>query len=263
MQKIGRRKAHGSFLVCFVLALLLLVLAVAYALYVNVTDVEVFKAALNKADVNELLAMMMGEDDVPSSLSMGLSLLEGQNIKAGDLLAGFAENTINYLLNKTQEWKPVVTLMGMEIPIPLSEDFYSHMETVKEFVRLGQLAFNVLLGVAGFLLLWVLLTSRRGRSGFSPVGYYMGALLPVFAVVAVIGWAYFDFEGFWSFIHQHFIRDGIFSDGEVIMQVFTTDMFKSFMFPIVKTFGMLLGGILVLPVVVAPLCNLIKGKPKQ
>lgn len=262
MQKIRRRRAHGSFLVCLLLALVLLVLAVVYALYANVTDVEVFKEALNKADVNELLAMMMGDGNVPATLSTGLSLLDGQNIKAGDLLSGFAENTINYLLNNTQEWKPVVTLMGMEIPIPLSEDFYSHMETVKTFVKLGTQAFMVLLGFAGFLLLWVLLTSRKGRSGFSPAGYYIGALLPVFFVIAVVGWAYFDFEGFWAFIHQHFIQDGIFSDGEVIMQVFTTDMFKSFMFPIVKTFAMLLGGILALPVVVAPLCNLIKGSPK-
>ena len=149
MQKIRRRRAHGSFLVCLLLALVLLVLAVVYALYANVTDVEVFKEALNKADVNELLAMMMGDGNVPATLSTGLSLLDGQNIKAGDLLSGFAENTINYLLNNTQEWKPVVTLMGMEIPIPLSEDFYSHMETVKTFVKLGTQAFMVLLGFAG------------------------------------------------------------------------------------------------------------------
>lgn len=263
MQMIKRRKAHGSFLVCLLLALVLLVLAVAYALYVNVTDAEVFKTALNKADINELLTMMLGDDGVPTSLGAGLKLLEGQNIKAGDLLSGFAENTIAYLLDETQEWKPVITVLGTEFPIPLSEDFNAHMETVKTFVKLGRTGFMVLLGVAGFLLLWVLLTSRKGRSGFSPVGYYIGALLPVFFVIAVIGWAYFDFEGFWAFLHEHFIRDGIFAEGEMIMQVFTTDMFKAFMFPIVKTFAMLLCGILALPVVVAPFCNLIKGSPKS
>jgi hypothetical protein len=168
---IRRRKAYGSFLVCLLLALVLLVLAVAYALYVNVTDVEVFKTALNKADINELLTMMLGDDGVPASLGAGLKLLEGQNIKAGDLLSGFAENTIAYLLDETQQWTPVITVMGMEFPIPLSEDFNAHMETVKTFVKIGRTGFMVLLGVAGFLLLWVLLTGRKGRSGFSPAGY--------------------------------------------------------------------------------------------
>jgi len=40
------------------------------------------------------------------------------------------------------------------------------------------------------------------------------------------------------------------------MQIFTTDMFKAFMQPIVTTFAMLLGGIVLLPIVLSPLSKI-------
>lgn len=258
-----RRKAHGAFLTCLLLGLLLVLLAAVFALYTNATDEAVFKAALLKADVAELLDIVAGESGLPAGLGATLALGGDQMEATADMLSGFAKDTIDYLVDNTQEWKPVITVMGMEVAIPMSEDFVSHMADVKSMVAIGQKAFIAALAVAGVLLLRVLFSSRKGRSGFSGAGYYIGVLLPVALVLVVIGWAYFDFEGFWSFLHRYFIPDGVFSNGEVIMQVFTTDMFKAFMFPIVKTFGMLLGGILLLPVVVAPLCNLFKGSAKK
>ena len=143
--------------------------------------------------------------------------------------------------------------MGFEVPIPISQDFMSHMEDVKGWVDIGQKAFFALLAVCGVLALRLIASSR---CKFSGAGYYLGVILPLAIVGGIIGWAYFDFEGFWMFIHEHFIKEGIFSNGEVIMQIFTTDMFKAFMQPIVTTFAMLLGGIVLLPIVIAPLSKL-------
>lgn len=265
MQKTVRvlKKARGAFLTCFILGLLLVLLAAAYSLYTNATNEEVFKEALLNADVGELMEIVLGNAGLPAGLGASLSLGGDQQQATAELLSKFAKDTIDYLVDNTQEWKPTITVMGMEMAIPLSEDFVAHMATVKGFVEIGTKAFLALLAVAGVLLLRVFFSSRRGRSGFSGAGYYIGVFLPVALVLGVVGWAYFDFEGFWAFLHQYFIPDGIFSNGEVIMQIFTTDMFKSFMLPIVKTFGMLLGGIVLLPVLVSPLCNLFKGSVKK
>lgn len=265
MQKTVRvlKKARGAFLTCFILGLLLVLLAAVYALYTNATNEEVFKAALLKADAGELLDIVLSGSGAPAGLGAGLALGGDQMEATAELLSRFAKDTIDYLVDNTQEWKPVITVMGVEMAIPMSQDFVDHMAEVKGFVAIGQKAFIALLGVAGVLLLRVFFSSRRGRSGFSGAGYYIGVFLPVALVLGIVGWAYFDFEGFWSFLHRYFIPDGIFESGEVIMQIFTTDMFKAFMLPIVKTFGMLLGGIVLLPVVVSPLCNLVKGSPKN
>ncbi len=264
MQKTVRvlKKSRGAFLTCFILGLLLVVLAVAFSLYTNVTKVEVFEAALQEADVNELLGIVLGNASVPG---LSANLTKGgltDSLATPEAISSFAQDTIDYLVGKTDEWKPVVTVMGFEVPIPISADFMSHMEDVKDWVDIGQKAFYALLAVAGVLLLRVITSSRKGRSGFSGAGYYIGVFLPLALVGGIIGWAYFDFEGFWMFIHEHFIKNGIFSDGEVIMQIFTTDMFKTFIKPIVTTFAMLLAGIVALPIVVAPLCNLLKGGNK-
>lgn len=265
MQKTVRalKKTRGAFLTCFILGLLLVLLAAAFSLYTNATKVEVFEAALEKADVGELLQIVLGNATIPglpSGLTKGAGLTD--SLATPELLSQFAQETIDYLVNKTDEWKPALSVMGIEFPIPISDDFMAHMDTVKGWVDIGQKAFYALLAVAGVLLLRVITSSRKGRSGFSGAGYYIGVILPLALVGGIIGWAYFDFEGFWMFIHQHFIKDGIFSNGEVIMQIFTTDMFKAFMQPIVTTFAMLLGGIVLLPVVVAPLCSLLKGGNK-
>ncbi len=257
-----RKKAHGAFLTCFILGLLLVLLAAVYALYINATDEAVFKEALLHADVGELMNLVMGNNGLPAGLSAGLAFAGDQKEITADLLSRFAKDTIDYLVDNTQEWKPTLTLMGIEMAIPLSEEFLAHMADVKQWVVFGRQAFVGLLVVAGFLLLRVLFSSRKGRSGFSGAGYYIGVFLPVVLVLGVVGWAYFDFEGFWSFLHRYFIPNGVFANGEVVMQIFTTDMFKTFMLPIVKTFIMLLGGIVLLPVVVSPLCNLVKGSPK-
>ena len=258
MQKTVRvlKKSRGAFMTCFILGLLLVLLAAAYSLYINVTKVEVFEAALQEADINELLGIVLGDANVPG-MSAGLTkggLTEG--IATPETLSAFAQDTIDYLTGETDEWKPTVTVMGFEVPIPISQDFMSHMEDVKGWVEIGQKVFFALLAVCGVLLLRLIVSSR---CKFSGAGYYLGVILPLALVGAVIGWAYFDFEGFWMFIHEHFIKEGIFSNGEVVMQIFTTDMFKAFMQPIVTTFAMLLGGIVLLPIVVAPLSKLRQG----
>ena len=255
MQKTVRalKKTRGAFLTCFILGLLLVLLAAAFSLYINVTKVEVFEAALEEADINELLGIVLGDANLPG-LSAGLtkgSLTDG--LATPETLSAFAQDTIDYLTGETDEWKPTVTVMGFEVPIPISQDFMSHMEDVKGWVEIGQKVFFALLAVCGVLALRLIASSR---CKFSGAGYYLGVILPLALVGGIIGWAYFDFEGFWMFIHEHFIKEGIFSNGEVIMQIFTTDMFKAFMQPIVTTFAMLLGGIVLLPIVLAPLSKL-------
>ncbi len=263
MQKTVKvlKKSRGAFMTCFILGLLLVLLAAAFSLYTNATKVEVFEAALQKADLGELMEIFLGSGEIP-----GLGgLFKGGNtasLTSSEMLSSFAQDTIDYLVGKAESWEPSVTVMGMEMPLPISQDFMSHMEDVKGWISIGQKVFYALLAVAVVLLGRSITSSRKGRSGFSGAGYYIGVFLPLVIVGGIIGWAYFDFEGFWMFIHEHFIKDGIFSNGEVVMQIFTTDMFKAFFKPIVTTFAMLLGGIVVLPVLVSPLCNLLKGGNK-
>ncbi len=255
MQKTVRalKKTRGAFLTCFILGLLLVLLAAAFALYTNVTNVEVFETALEHADLNELLGIVLGDANIPG-LSAGLTkggLTDG--LATPEALSSFAEYTIDYLTGEVEEWKPTLSVMGFEVPIPITDEFQSHMEDVRGWVAIGQKVFYALLAVCGVLILRLIASSR---CRFSGAGYYLGVILPLAIVGGIIAWAYFDFEGFWMFIHEHFIQEGIFSNGEVIMQIFTTDMFKAFMQPIVTTFAMLLGGIVLLPIVIAPLSKI-------
>lgn len=262
MQKTVRalKKSRGAFMTCLILGLLLVILAAAFSLYTNATKVEVFEAALEKADLGELMEIFLGSGEIPGLGGM----FKGStgSLTSSEMLSSFAQETIDYLVGKAETWEPSVSIMGMEMPLPISEDFMSHMEDVKGWINVGQKAFYALLAVAVVLLGRVITSSRKGHSGFSGAGYYIGVFLPLVLVGGIIGWAYFDFEGFWMFIHEHFIKDGIFSNGEVVMQIFTTDMFKAFIKPIVTTFAMLLGGIVLLPALIAPLCNLLKGGNK-
>lgn len=256
MQKTVRalKKSRGAFLTCFILGLLLVLLAAAFSLYTNATKVEVFEAALQEADVNELLDIVLSGANVPGlsgNVTKGLNLTD--SIATPEALSAFAQDTIDYLVGKVEEWKPTVTVMGFEVPIPISQDFMNHMKDVKNWVGIGQKVFFALLAVCGVLVLRLIASSR---CRFSGAGYYLGVILPLAIVGGIIAWAYFDFEGFWMFIHEHFIKGGIFSNGEVVMRIFTTDMFKTFIRPIVTTFAMLLGGIVLLPIVIAPLSKL-------
>lgn len=247
------KRTRGAFMTCFILGLLLVLLAAAFSLYINATKVELFETALEHADLDELLGIVLGEANLPG-LSAGLTkggLTDG--LATPETVSAFAQHTIDYLVGQVEVWEPKVSVMGFEVPIPISEDFKAHMDDVKGWIEVGQKVFFALLAVCGVLLLRLIASSR---CRFSGAGYYLGVLLPLALVGGIIGWAYFDFDGFWMFIHEHFIKDGIFSDGEVIMKLFTTDMFKAFMQPIVTTFAMLLGGIVLLPAIIAPLSKI-------
>ena len=247
------KRTRGAFMTCFILGLLLVLLAAAFSLYINATKVELFETALEHADLNELLGIVLGEANLPG-LPAGLTkggLTDG--LVTPETVSDFAQHTIDYLVGEAEVWEPKVSVMGLKVPIPISEDFKAHMDDVKGWIEVGQKVFFALLAVCGVLLLRLIASSR---CRFSGAGYYLGVLLPLALVGGIIGWAYFDFDGFWMFIHEHFIKDGIFSDGEVIMKLFTTDMFKAFMQPIVTTFAMLLGGIVLLPAIIAPLSRI-------
>lgn len=256
MQKTVRalKKTRGAFLTCFILGLLLVLLAAAYSLYTNATNVEVFEAALEEADPQELADILLSNLAIPG-LPGGLTKGAGLNdsLISTEALGSFPQDTIDYLTGKADEWKPTINVFGFEAPIPISKEFMAHMEDVRGWVEIGQKAFYALLAVCGVLVLRLIASSR---CKFSGAGYYLGVILPLALVGGIIGWAYFDFEGFWMFIHEHFIKEGIFSNGELIMQIFTTDMFKAFMQPIVTTFAMLLGGIVLLPIVISPLSKI-------
>ena len=130
------KKSRGAFMTCLILGLLLVILAAAFSLYTNATKVEVFEAALEKADLGELMEIFLGSGEIPGLGGM----FKGStgSLTSSEMLSSFAQETIDYMVGKAETWEPSVSIMGVEMPLPISEDFMSHMEDVKAALKARQ-----------------------------------------------------------------------------------------------------------------------------
>ena len=224
------KKKRGAFWTCFIAALLLVALAFAGSLAYNATKVSLFRDGItNNVD---LTALGISESSAES----------------------FATSTIAYLQGTVSAWEPVIVMGDHVMPIP--DTFKAHMATVKGWVSS---ATAVLL--AGAAIVLVLLgramigTKGSKRSPFSLGGYYLGAAIPLLALVGVGAWGYFNFDGLWAWVHQTFIPDGIFDAAEPIMQLFPLGLFSGYLKPVGITFGICAAVILVLPLILKPLSS--------
>lgn len=158
-----------------------------------------------------------------------------------DHLAGFAGETISYLRGDVPAWQPeVLTADG---PLPISPAFTAHMETVRNGVTT---AFGVAcwLCAAGILLLIVGL-----KTEFSTKAWLWGMALPFLLIAIVCIAAAIDFDGFWYWLHEHFIPDGIFSGYEPIMRLFPASLFSSYIIPLLLTLAAAVVLLLLVPVI--------------
>lgn len=226
----------GAFAVCLVGAALLVLLSVLLAVYHNAVDSALFeRAVLKNVDY----------------ASVGLS---------EESAAYFATHTIDYLTDKASVWQPfgANSLLAMVIP----ESFTQHMAEVKDWVQGAQSWFIGIAALAFTLLLGAVATqNRNGRGGVSLGGYYAGVGLSLALVFGVLTWAYLDFDAMWGLLHRYLIPDGIFSAAEPIMRLFPPTVFQSYFQPVFISFGVMLGGVLVLPLLLKPL-SLLVGKLK-
>ena len=158
-----------------------------------------------------------------------------------DDLRSFAEETIFYLRGDVPAWEPEV--LTAEGPLPLSPAFTAHMETVKNGVAT---AFRVAcwLCAAGILLLIVGL-----KTGFSTKAWLCGMALPFLLIALICIAAAIDFDGFWYWLHEHFIPDGIFSGYEPIMRLFPASLFSSYIVPLLLTLAAAVVILLLVPVI--------------
>jgi len=225
------KKKRGAFWTCLLIGLLLIVLSFGVALALNVTRLDLLKQGVDTHVVGRGIVSQADAD-------------------------AFVNDTLDYLTGIKTLWEPAVTIGGFRIGVP--ETFKTHMATVKGWVDSAK---AVLLGCAAIVLLLLTraLIGVKGskKSPFSTGGYYLGAFIPLALLVGLGLWGYFDFDGFWAWIHRAFIPDGIFSAMEPIMQLFPVEVFSGYLQPIATTFAICTGITLLLPLLLWPLSRLL------
>lgn len=165
---------------------------------------------------------------------------EKLGIPPGDLRS-FADETISYLRGDLPAWQPEV--QTADGPLSISPAFTAHMGTVKNGVAT---AFRLAcwLTAAGILLLVIGL-----KTGFSVKTWLTGMALPFLLIAAVCIVAVIDFDGFWYWLHENFIPDGIFSGYEPIMRLFPASLFSSYIIPLLLTLAAAMVILLLVPLI--------------
>lgn len=224
------KKQRGSFWTCFIAAFLLVLLATVGAIYIHLINVNMFEdALLQNVDYKSL-----GTDE--------------------SSVRSFARETIFFLTDGQASWNPQITVSGLPAGSFIPQAFRDHMQTVKDGVTYAK---TTLIGLAAIVL--VLLgraMTGKGKRGFSIGGYYLGAVIPLAVIVGVGLWAYLDFDSMWMMLHKTLIPDGIFPADERVMVLFPVSLFEAYLYPITKTYGILIGAILLLPLILAPISKL-------
>lgn len=225
------KKKRSAFWICFLAALLLVLLSLAGSIAYNVTSVSLLKEGVDRTVVASGLISQSDAD-------------------------AFVYDTLDYLTGVKTVWEPAITVGDHRIGVP--EAFKTHMATVKGWVESAK---AVLLAGAAIVLLLLgralIGTKGSGRSRFSVGGYYLGAAVPLVLIAGVGLWGMLDFEGLWGWIHQTLIPDGIFGAGEEIMKLFPVELFAGYLQPVGLTFAICVAAVLVLPLVLIPLGKLL------
>ncbi|MEG2950386.1 MAG: DUF1461 domain-containing protein [Clostridia bacterium] len=224
----AEKKAHRAFFPCFLAAFLLVWLSALNAVYLSAIKPSSFeKALLQTVDAERL----------------------GTDAKS---LQAFANHTIAYLVGEEAVWSPQITLLGTTASTFIPMAFRAHMAEVRGWVQLAPPFF--LTGAAlVLLLLWLAVKRHRGKHGLCLGGYYAG-VGAAFLLLAALGlWAVLDFNSLWGILHRVLIPDGIFSAGELVMQLFPITLFSAYLPNVVQTFALLCGLVLLLPLAVSHL----------
>lgn len=226
------KKKRGAFWTCLIAAFLMVLLAAAGSLAYNMTKVSLFEEGiLNHVDLASL-----GVDESSAK--------------------SFAVATIAYLQDTVGTWEPIILVRDHVMPIP--QAFKDHMATVKGWVSAAKGVMLAGLAIVLLLLGRALIGQKGGRkSPFSLGGYYLGALIPLLAIAGLGVWATVNFDGLWAWLHTTFIPDGIFNAAEPIMQLFPLQLFAGYLRPVGTTFGVCVAVILALPLLLAPLSQLL------
>jgi len=219
--------ARSARFASFAAALLLMLLALAAAVFMNAANVGLFQQAVDRYVV------------APGILSQP----DGH---------AFAADTLAYLSGATAAWNPTFTTGDHRIAAP--DAFRAHMANVRQWVRTATVALPLAAAVA-LLLLALAVTGGLGKrkKRFSLPGYYTGAAMPLALAGGLVLWASIGFDGMWAWLHRTFIPDGIFNAGEEIMRLFPLQMFSSYLQPVAVTFGLFAIAVLLLPFVLLPL----------
>ncbi len=215
------RKKQSSFWISLMVALFLMALSLATALYYNASQVSLLTEGIQQNV--DLAAVGLDNDSVEP----------------------FAVLTLAYLRGHTKEWE----LYGMleEPLLPVSGAFMSHMATLRSWFAPVELLLFLGLSIVLLLLPWALYGFKRNKDRFSFRGYYTGALVPLVFIVGVGLWGAFDFEGLWNLLHMVLIPDGLFSAAEPIMQLFPVQLFAGYAKPVAVTFGIMAAVVLASP----------------
>ena len=227
----------GAFFACVAAGILLVVLALGAAVYINATKVETFDALLLK----HVDCQGLGTDEAS--------------------LHSLAKETMAYLTDVQSTWEPQITLSGFPVSSFIPQSFRDHMETVKSGLRIAKNALLAGAGIALALLFGVMGRAKgKKQSRFSAGGYYLGVGVGLAIIAGIALWAFLDFESLWRILHEAFIPDGIFNAAEPIMAFFPVEMFAGYMMPVGSAFGLLIAAVLVLPLVLRPLSDKMAGR---
>lgn len=226
--------ARSARFASFAAALLLMLLALAAAVFINAANVGLLQQAVDRYVV------------APGILSQP----DGH---------AFATDTLAYLSGATAVWNPTFTTGDHRLAVP--DAFRAHMANVRQWVRVATVALPLAAAVA-LLLLALAVTGGLGKRKrrFSLPGYYTGAAVPLVLAGGLVLWASIGFDGMWAWLHRTFISDGIFSAGEEIMRLFPLQMFSSYLPPVAVTFGLLTAAVLLLPLALRPLSQWYCGR---
>jgi hypothetical protein len=238
------KKRRGAFLTCLIAGVLLVLVAMGAAVYVNAIDVNRFESlALEHIDYASF-----GSDELS--------------------IRSFARETIFYISGAQEGWNPqiVIHLGGIALPASgfIPQTFRDHMATVKGWFGSAQAILFTGLGIAA-LLLWRSMSGKKrgGKSPLSLGGYYLGVGIPLLLFGGIGLWGVLDFTGFWDVLHTTLIPDGIFSAAEPVMQLFPVELFKGYLQPVATTLGLLMAAILVLPMILVPVSTLLASPTRK
>lgn len=215
------------FTTCFIAGLLIVVLSLSFSVYNAITD----EKTLGNAIVEHVDFSSLG--------------LTEKTVRV------FANETSLFLNDTKATWNPQISVFGLNISKLIPQEFYDHMNTLKVFIGQAKIWFMICLVVLIICLFFAFFTRK---SGYNAVGYNIGLILPLVFILCIFLWAWIDFPSFWNFLHVHFIQDGIFESGEVIMEFFPVSLFYSYI-PIV---GMVFGGLCIAGFILPTSLNFIR-----
>jgi hypothetical protein len=217
----SRSRKRAAFWLCFLAGFMWTIVSFLGAVVCRAGDDALFSAGVNRYIVADGILTQADADE-------------------------FVAQTMAYLSGERSDWSPEVHYAGHTLVIP--QAFTAHMATVRGWLRFARLVLPFTAAVAvGMAALGYMLSGCKGARRFPLGGYALGWGFPLLLALGVGLWGALDFSGFWAWLHNALIPDGIFSAQEEIMQLFPLMLFASYIAPVGVTFGLFAGASLLLP----------------